>query len=500
MTIRKNIMVSWLSHLVTVLVGFFMMPLILRTIGESHYGAWLLINAVAGYSGIVYSGFGTTICRFVAEHNARKEWQQLNVLVSSIQAQYFVTASIVLVLTALFAWQAPNMADWDGVAISEVRTAILIVGGTIALSMVSSVYGAVLIGVQRVDYYRGIEGFMGLLRMGLTLLFLHRHQNLVTLALIYLAVTIVDQGTSAFLAYREVPTLKVAPWYGKWKVISGCFNDSLMTALAHVAEYLINLTDTVVIGFVLGPAAVMPYQIGQRISQMIRVPIIQIGEAVLPKAGALHAQKSRNELGDLVARAMGLAFFLSAGFLIGAVYFGGLLIKTWIGDGYDISVTILALLLLAQLVSLPLTVARKAMLATGQIWQQAVIDFSEAIVNLVLSLIFIRYWGIVGVAIGTLLPMVFIELLCLLPLAVRHLKLNRWQLTHMVVGRQVPALLALVVYCELASPWMPESGWFPLLGATAGGGAVLIGTRWLTELLVNRHPTSGSAPSAELTA
>lgn len=490
MTIRKNILVSWLSHVVTVLVGFFMMPHILRTIGESPYGAWLLINAIAGYSGIVYSGFGTTICRFVAEHSARKEWKELNVLVSSIQAVYLVTASIIFALTAVLAWQAPALAHWDGVPLAEVRLAILIVGLTIGVSMVSSVYGAVLIGIQRMDYYRGIEAGMGLLRMGLTIWFLHNRQGLVTLALIYLAVTAVDQGLSAFLAYRQVPTLRVAPWRGSWRVVKGCFNDSLLTALAHVAEYLINLTDTVVIGMVISPAAVMPYQIGQRITQMIRVPIVHIGEAVLPKAGELHARQSRAELGDLVARAMGLALFLSAGFMIGCVYFGDLLIQTWIGPGYPVSVIILSLLMLAQMVSLPLTVARKAMLGIGQIRQQAVIDFAEALCNLILSLIFIHWWGIVGVAVGTVLPMVVIELGFLLPIAMRHLLLTRQMIMHVVVGRQIPALLALVLFCEAASPHLPARGWIPLLAVTAGGGAILLGVRWLTELLIQRPATA----------
>jgi len=477
MSVRKNIIAGWAAHLVTVLIGFFMMPYILGTVGESQYGAWVFINAVAGYSSMIYAGFGATICRFVADLSSRRDWQKLNQIVSTIQLVYVGTASVVLLFTGLFAWFAPTLQHWGELPVGEIQLSILIVGATIGLGMVASVYGGVLVGIQRLDVKRGIEVAMGIVRLLLTLLCLQQHFGLVTLALIFLTVTALEHGISAWFAYRQVPQLSVAFWNARRSAFSECVAFSAFNAVALLAEYLIFFTDTVVIGFVLGPLAVVPYQIGLRIAQMIQIPIAQIGEVVLPRAGELHALGNVSGLSRLVSRGMGLSFLLSGGFLIGSFYFGELLIRTWIGPEFTGSQQVLVLLVASQLVALPMVVARKALLGIGQVRIQAWIDLLEAGINLALSLILIRIWGIIGVAWGTLIPLIGIELALLLPYACRQLRLTRQDLWQHVVAPQIPAFVALLVFCEVARSLNSTTGWGPLLAVTALGGAVLLGTR-----------------------
>lgn len=486
MSVRKNIIAGWGAHIITVLIGFFMMPYILGTVGEAQYGAWVFINAIAGYSTMIYSGFGATICRYVADLYSRREWDRLNKVVSTIQTVYIGTATLVFLFTGFCIWYAPALQKWDSLPMGEIQLSILIVGGTIGLGMMASVYGGVLIGTQRLDIKRGIEVTLGIVRLLLTLLCLHEHYGLITLALIFLAVTIIEHGASAFYAYRQVPTLSVGPWLTRRDVMGECFSFSAFNAIALFAEYLIFFTDTVVIGIILGPLAVVPYQIGLRIAQMIQIPIAQIGEAVLPKAGELHARSAQQELGRLVAKGMGLAFLLSGAFLIGSFYFSDLLIRTWIGKEFTDSNTVLVLLVASQLVALPMVVARKALLGIGQVRKQAFIDLFEAFLNLVLSLILIRYWGILGVAWGTVIPLILVELFILLPYAMRELNVSRRALWHDVVAPQLPAQIALIVFCKLVAPSIPATGWAPLLAVTLGGGTVLFTVRGLISLLERR--------------
>lgn len=484
MTVRTNIVAGWCAHLFTVLIGFFLMPFILGTVGEAQYGAWIFINAVAGYSGLIYSGFGATICRYVADLASRREWQQLNVVVSSIQTVYIGAAALVLLFTGAFAWLAPALPHWDALPVGEIQVSILIIGLTIGLGMIGSVYGGVLVGTQRLDVVRGIEVGTGLLRLMLTLLCLNQQYGLITLALIFLVVTVMEHAVAAVFAYREVRTLSIAPWWTRKRVVAECFGFSAFNALALLAEYLIFFTDTVIIGLLLGPVAVVPYQIGLRIAQMIQVPIARIGEAVLPKAGELHARGARDELARLVTNCMGLSLLLSCGFYIGATYFGELLIETWIGQGHGPAGTVLTILVAAQVVALPMVVVRKALLGCGDVRVPAFIDLGEALLNLVLSLMFIQWWGIVGVAWGTLVPLTVVELGLFLPYAMRQLGLTDRNLIRRMVAPQLPALASLLLFCQLAESWTPRSGWSPLMVVTLVGGAVLIGVRWLTYQLV----------------
>ncbi len=83
MTLRKNILTSWVGHVVIMVLGFFMLPFVLGALGEERYGVWLFINALAGYSSLLYMGFGATVCRYVAKHAHREEWTDLNNVVGA---------------------------------------------------------------------------------------------------------------------------------------------------------------------------------------------------------------------------------------------------------------------------------------------------------------------------------------------------------------------------------------------------------------------------------
>jgi O-antigen/teichoic acid export membrane protein len=494
MSVKRNILAGWAAHLVTVLIGFFLMPYILGVLGEARYGAWLLVNALAAYSGIIYAGFGATICRYVADAYARQQWSRLNAVVSTIQAVYYGSASLVLLATGIVAFLASRFDRWEGVPLNEVQLSILVVGFGVAFGMVTSVYGGVLVGTQQLAGKRAIEVACGVLRGVITLLCLTQTWGLLQLALVFLCVTIVEQICSAWLAYRSVPTLRVNWQQVDREILKECFGFSAFSAVAMAAEYLIYFTDTIVIGLILGPIAIVPYQIALRIAQMVQLPIAQIGEAILPKAGELHATDRRAQLGLLVSRSMGLALLLAGGFCIGGIYFGEMLVKTWIGFSYPETPLVLGILLGAQVVAMPMVIVRKALLGSGEVRITAMIDLLEAVLNLILSLVFIRYWGIIGVAAGTLLPLAIVETTLLLPYAARKLSISPELLVRQVLLPVLPSLAALWLFCELLSRQLPASGWIPLLGATAGGGVILLGTRGLIwwwerlEIPVNSGP------------
>jgi peptidoglycan biosynthesis protein MviN/MurJ (putative lipid II flippase) len=67
------------------------------------------------------------------------------------------------------------------------------------------------------------------------------------------------------------------------------------------------------------------------------------------------------------------------------------------------------------LVALPMGVLRAALFGTGNVRTPAIIYFIEAIANLILSILFCQQFGTIGVAYGTLLPILICEVGWLLP-------------------------------------------------------------------------------------
>ena len=474
MSLRANILASWIAHLVMIAIGFFMLPYVRNTLSPAAYGAWIFINMISGYAGLLYLGMGATTCRYVAKHFAKSEWEELNRVSSTTFLIYTGMAGLVMLLAGGFCLAAPMIPQLGSLTLGEVRAVILINGLATAIGMVGSVFGGILIGTQRVGLKRAIEVGSGILRFILAVTCLKLRPELTTLSVFFLVVTILENLLLWLFASRAVPELQIRRSLATRETAKECFSFSGYTAVGQAAEQIIYLSDITVIGFARGTSQVDIYNIGLRICQMIQDPLAKIGEVLLPKAGYLHAHSKHSELATLVGRMAALTFVLIGGFFIGAMYFGGMLIRTWIGEGLEQSQRILIILLAAQLVAQPMLILRKAMLGMGIVRVPALIDISEAVLNLILSIVLVMFWGIEGVAWGTFIPLVFVELLVFMPYACRQVNLRKRDLlTQSILPCLVP-LAALWTYCEIVARQHYPDGWITLFAVTGGGGIALL--------------------------
>ena len=485
-SLRINLFASWAAHVVTLVIGFFMMPYVLGILGDSTYGMWIMINSIASYAGLLHFGFGTTISRYVSTHRAQEDWARLNQIVNLVLAAYSVLGSIVIVTACVLAWLAPHIHDWEGYSLLEIRLVILLLGFNCAAGMIGSTFGGVLHGMQRFDLERGVVIASDLVRICLTLTCLHQNWGMFTLAAIFLTVTLLENGLIAVLAFRSLPQLSIRFKYLKLSTLRECFGFSFFAFVGNIASQLIYATDSIVIGAVLGAKAIVPYYLALRLCQFIRQPVQQIGDVCMPKAGELHARSESRLLQQLIERGMGVAVLLISGLFIGAAFFGDALLTTWVGTGYSEAHLVLLVLLGAQIIALPLGVLRSTMTGMGYVRGPAFMYLAEAVLNVILSLLLIKPMGVMGVAVGTALPIVFIELGVLLPYCFRNLKFNAMHMFKAVLVPQVAPLFALFCYSLFVETHFDISaGWGKLIPVTIGGGLVL-GAVWIGQLFILR--------------
>jgi len=478
-SVTRNVLASWLTHGVAIVVGLFLMPYVLGVLGERSYGSWVFINSLASYAGLLYFGFGDTISRYVAKYHAAGDHAKVNRVVTLVLGVYVVMGSVALLVSGALAAAAPWLCDWTDQHLTEIRLTILVLGLNVAVGMTGSVFGGVLMGLRRFDLERAVGCATDLVRVALIVLFLHREWGLLTIALIFLVVTILENLGCLILAYQCFPQLRIRREYLCRDMLRECSSFSAMSFLNAVAYQLTAATDSVVIGILLGAEAIVPYYIALRLTQFIRQPIEKIAVICMPTAGALSAETERSKLNRLLLQAVGLVFLLSSGMFVGGWFFGGDVIRAWMGDHYVASHTLLAILLGAQVLSLPCSILRAFLFGIGDTRSPAILYLIEAVLKVVLSVVLCQAWGVVGVAWGTFIPVVLVELSCLLPYSVRRLNLTWRRFWSEAIGPQLTPLAALVVYSAVVSQqaWS-HNGWLTLVSVTLGGGAVL-GAVWL---------------------
>ncbi|MBC7818612.1 MAG: oligosaccharide flippase family protein [Planctomycetaceae bacterium] len=474
-----NLLATWSDHVLGMMLALILMPLVLGVIGDSLYGTWVLISAIAGYSGLLSLGLGQTISRYVAAYHAKGETEQVNRVVNVIGAVYLVMSGVALAIAGVLAWLVPVLWPNCGVSVSELRWVILILGANVAVSIIGSVFGGVLVGLQRFDLERAFVLASGVVRFALTLLLLQKEWGLLILAFIFLATTLAENLGYVVCAWRLVPELRFGFRFLNRQTLRECYSFSAFAFLEVLATKLIESTDCVVIGCVLGTEAIVPYYVAQRLCQYISKPLQCIASVCLPRAGELHAQGNLAELRDLMSRAMGLAWLLVMAFFIGASFFGPTLMATWVHKAYPQSQTILLVLLGSQLIGTPMKIVTSILFGMGEVRWPSVIYVIEAVANLALSLSLVYGIGLVGVALGTAIPLYLVELGLLLPHAMKRLEFEPRRLLTDVAGPQLAPLVALLGYSYFVWSRVPLiPGWGNML-AIAGGGGLVLGATWL---------------------
>jgi len=477
--LRINLLASWGEHGVSMLIGLFLMPFVLNVIGDQQYGLWLFICSIAGYSGLLNLGFAQTISRFVAHHQAKEEAEQINSVVSVVGLIYLAIGVLVMGVTGVVAFLVPYFASLQGTSVVELRFVVMTLGVNVAINILGSVFGGVIIGLQRMDVERGIRTICGIVRLVLTVALLRVEYALSTLALIFLATTLVENVGYAIIVKRLIPSLKMGWRFCNRATLKACFNFSAFSLLENISVKLVDATDTIVIGAFFGMEAIVPYYVALRLAQFITQPLQLIGAIAMPRGAELAAEDNSHRIGQLLEKGLGIAFVLTASFFIGACYFGDSVLRAWVGRSYGESHLLLLVLLGAQVVATPIRVLRGVLFGLGHLRMPGILYVTEAIANLVLSLALVKPLGLLGVALGTAIPIGVLELCVLLPYSLKLLKLPFWPTLRGIVAPHLPPLFVLWTYSIVLSAVVgPLDGWLSVVCVSAGGGAVL-GTAWL---------------------
>lgn len=491
-SVTRNVLASWGTHASNLVIGFFLTRYTLDVLGVSTYGSWLLLNSIASYAGLLYCGLGETIARYVAKYHSEGNTHRLNQVVTLVLSIYLLMGAVALIIAAGLCLTAGWWGEWSGQELWEARLTILVLGLNVAVGLAGSVFGGVLHGLRRFDMERGIGFAFDLVRLVLFLVLLNDRYGLVTIALIYLVVAIGENLSYVVISRRILPTLAVGPSLLDRGVFRECFQFSSMAFVGVLASQLINATDTITIGLLLGKEAIVPFYFGLRLMQFARQPIEKISHICMPTAGALQGQCDTARRTRFLIKSLGAVMLLTGAAFIGAWFFAQDVLSLWVGSkltAADLSQShrILMILLGSQLIVLPCGILRAFLFGSGYVRAPALIHMVEALTKLGLSIVLCLKFGIEGVAWSTAIPAVFFELCVLVPYALMRLKVAPGRILREAFVPQSIPLLALLAYSLHVSrqDWS-HGDWRALIAVTIVGAAIVAGTFLLRQKLARR--------------
>lgn len=406
--ILRNIFSNWAGYAVTALIGFFLSPFIVHSLGTTGYGLWTLVLSLTGYFGLLDLGIRSSVGRFVARYLALDDDRSGNRILSTAFAILAFGGALALVATIVIVKFSFNSFHVEHQYQEAAKTALLIAGLTMACALPMGTFSSLLVAMERFDILSGITIIGELIRAGLIVAFLKSGHGLVAVALIALCMTIAQYSTMAIFAKALHRPLHISPALVDRAAFNELFGFGVYRFIWIVANQLIFYSDSVVIGIFLGAGAITYYAIAGTLINYGRVFVSLVTDTFYPAATRLDAKQDLQGLRELLIVGTNVALLVSLPVCIGFTFLGKQFITLWMGKTYASSAIFLVVLTIPQFTGLSQYVSALVLAGMAKHRVLAYLVLGEGFANLVLSIILVRKIGLVGVAWGTVIP----DLIC----------------------------------------------------------------------------------------
>src|ERR1700730_340407 len=393
------------------IIAFFLSPFVVHHLGVSAYGVWLLANSLTGFFGLLDLGVGGSVTYYVARFHTQGEHEKASRLVSTALTMFAVLGTLALGTSVVVASAAPRLFNVPEAYRHDFQLLVILAGVSLASSLLTNVYSAIIVGLQRLELVNAIEIFTGIVRGTAILLALGHGKGLITLAIIHLT-CYAAQGlvlaVATSLLYRQLRVRYI--WSGRENIrLIVSFGSSLF--LLNVSSYLILYSDAVVIGAVLPVAMVSFFAIAGNLITYSRSLVRGIATTISPLATYLDAAKNYNQIVRIALDGPRFTTMAVLPIVITFALRGKTFIALWMGlDFAGPTAEVLQILSLALFFGAANQVATSTMLGIKKHRPLVLVALLEGISNLVLSLVLVRRMGIAGVAWGTAIPSAAISL------------------------------------------------------------------------------------------
>jgi O-antigen/teichoic acid export membrane protein len=406
-----NIMMNWAAMAVGMVVPFFLTPFVIRHLGVTAYGIWILAVSTVSYLNVLDMGLRSAVIRFVSKAEAQGNPADATRAISAAFWVRILISTGVAVLSVILALAFPHLFKIPSDMQRAAQFTVLMCALGVAVTLVSGVFGAVLAATHRFDVLSSISAVQTLARAGGVILILTSGHGLITLAYWEATVAFLGGLSTVGIALKLFPPCKVRFARPDMKILKMIGSYSATTFIFIIASQIITNTDNLVVGAFLSVGMVAFYSIGGSLMSYSSQVMGAVSTTFTPMASNMEAIGQTEGLQRLLLRGTQATLGIALPISLALVLRGKTFIGLWIGPQYtEISGRVLQILIISQFFGTADSTAGSIMMAIDKHKPLAQWMVVEAVLNLSLSIVLIKTIGIYGVAWGTSIAIAFVHL------------------------------------------------------------------------------------------
>lgn len=411
--VLRSVIANWATETVMVVSGFVLPRLIQDGMGTARLGVWDFGWLVRSYIDMSVSSVGSGAGYYVSSLRASGRVDDLNRKLGAMFALTVYAALIGAVITGIVAWFTPALVNTpSGELILEARWLALFIGLAACLATPALVFGGVLVGCRRFDLLNWVDGLCHVFVVVTVIACVLLGAGLKIMGLCLLARETLNLAGRWRMARRVLPEWTLRPRWFDREAFADILGYSGKTVLDALSKFLQNQVSAVFLSSFVGPAAVAVLSRSRSLILITTRFVMGFARVLVPRAGALHAQRDQKGLSDLLIRSTRMGLFVSLPPALVMLILGSPLLRVWMGDAIFAESHVLPILVIGYLPLLAQQATYHVLIGTASHGTAGVASMLGAGLSALLAFLFVVVlkWDVTGAALAMAIPVALVNL------------------------------------------------------------------------------------------
>lgn len=436
----------------TQFLTFVSIPFIISNTSQTNYGFWLTIGSIMTWISITDLGIGTALSRQLIKVQTHFSGLQLlqkrNELLSTSFIFFLIASFVFFVCSALiypFTINWFHISDIDSITYQNTYFLASFSG---AISLPLSIYGGILEANQKIVLHRNIASVSSIFNILFSVICIYFFKNVQYLSLSLLLTVLVKSLFLYFYAHKNYKFSIQLCLFSKSDFLQ-LFKYGGSFQIAKLANTVASNTDNVFIGSFLGLSLVPNYTFTSKLFQTFAVVFVsKIPTVLFPGLSEIFDQEGHKRI-IFIFRCLIKILFRIGIFASAYVYlFNYDFVRLWVGEsnyGGDYLNWIFVYLLFFETIFRGMSAL---VLVYGDMAYWAIVSLLEAIVNILLSVLLIKDFGLWGVALATAISRTFTTGVYLFNYFIKKELIDRSLINVVlgVFGKSIPSIIFLFLF------------------------------------------------------
>lgn len=399
----KNSILSILTNLVTILIGFIAQAIFIKILGAEYLGINGLFLNIISMLGIVELGIGSAIIYNLYKTMEEKNIEVIKSLMNFYKKAYNVIAIIVLVLGIILIPFLDLFIEKITLDINIQLVYVLFIIDIVCSYLLS--YKRSMLYADQKNYIINIIHLIYLVILNiLQLLIIYITKNYYMYLIVKILMRILENVAITLIVNRRYKYITE----GKIKKLDSKIEKDIIKKVKalffhKVGSFVVLGTDNIIISKFLGIVIVGIYSNYYLVINGVQTLFGQAITAIIPSVGHLLVEGNKQKNYDIFKKVRFINFWISTFTAISILIMMQPFIKLWIGEEYLLSNTVLYFLVFNYFQKMMRSSYNTFKDAAGIYYEDRFVPLIESVLNIIFSITFVKIFGLSGVILGTIL-------------------------------------------------------------------------------------------------